>query len=190
MSVTALRVGRTEIPGLFDLFAEPQSDERGYVVKTFEVRAYTEAGLSSRCAEELHSFSKRGVVRGMHFQTPPASQAKTVFCVHGAVFDVVLDLRMGSPSYRRVVTRELSARAGHGLYVPEGCAHGFCVLSEQAVVAYRLTTPYAAGHDAGVLWNSIDAGWPITDPVLSQRDRRFVSLADFESPFTFETREV
>ena len=181
-----MRIVATEIPGVMELLAEPRPDARGFTLKTFEENVFAQAGLPIRFAEALHTYSKRGVIRGMHFQTPPSIQGKAVYCVHGGVFDVVLDLRFGSPSYLRFITRELSRQAGNGLYVPEGCAHGFCVLGDEAVVAYLLTTSFVAGNDAGVLWNSFGVEWPVTGPNLSDRDQVLIPLADFVSPFEYE----
>ena len=143
-----MRVTPTAIPGLLDLSADVRTDPRGYLAKTFEAEAFEHAGLATRFAEELHTYSRRGVVRGMHFQTPPSAQVKVVYCEYGAVFDVVVDLRRGSPTFGVALTRELSASAGNGLYVPEGLAHGFAVLGQEAVVSYRITTGYAPEHDA------------------------------------------
>jgi dTDP-4-dehydrorhamnose 3,5-epimerase len=185
-----VRFHRTEIPGVLDLFSEPNCDARGRVVKTFEERAFREAGLPAVYAEELHTWSRRGVVRGMHFQAPPSAQAKVVFCQYGAILDAVVDLRRGSPDYGVVITRRLSAQAGNGLYVPEGCAHGFCVTGDEAVVSYRLTAPHSPGDEGGVLWNSLGIDWPITDPIVSSRDRGFDALSDFRSPFLYELPEA
>lgn len=188
MSAVAIRILPTHIPGVADLLGDPMADERGYAVKEFERSAFEGASLPVVFAEGLRTFSVRGVVRGMHFQLPPATQGKTVFCAHGAIFDAVVDLRHGSPAYGQAVTRELRAATGNGLYVPAGCAHGFCVLGENAVVSYRLTTPYAPGSDSGVLWSSVGVEWPVTDPVVSERDRSLTPLEEFDSPFVFEGR--
>lgn len=180
-----MRFAPTEIPGLIDLFAEPRVDERGYLVKTFVAAEYAAAGLPTRFAEELHTFSRRGVVRGMHFQTPPSGQEKIVFCEQGVILDVVVDLRRGSPTFGAVVSRELTAEGGNGLFVPVGLAHGYAVLSDSAVVSYRLTSGYAPEHDAGILWSSVSFDWPIADPLVSERDGAFPALADYLSPFEY-----
>jgi dTDP-4-dehydrorhamnose 3,5-epimerase len=173
------------MPGLLDVLSEPRLDARGYLIKTFEAAVFAEAGLPTRFEEELHTCSKRGVVRGMHFQTPPSAQEKVVFCEHGAIFDVVVDLRRGSPAFGCALSRLLRASLGNGLYVPAGLAHGFATLSDEAVVSYRITTGYAPECDAGILWSSVDAEWPFSDPLVSERDRGFPALSDFSTPFDY-----
>jgi dTDP-4-dehydrorhamnose 3,5-epimerase len=180
-----MRIFPTDLPGVMDLAADPHTDVRGRTIKTFEREVFEAAGLPTVFAEDLYTCSRRGVVRGMHFQTPPATQGKTVHCVGGSIFDVVLDLRRGSPTYLRTISRRLASDVCSGLYVPEGCAHGFCVLGKEAVVAYRLTTPFAAGRDAGVLWSSIGVEWPVDHPVVSERDSFLVPLSEFDTPFVF-----
>lgn len=175
----------TDVPGLFDLLAEPKPDERGYLVKTFEASTFAQAGLATEFQESLHTCSRRGVLRGMHFQTPPCPQAKVVFCEHGSVFDVVVDLRHGSPTFGGSTTRMLTAERGNGLYVPSGLAHGFLVTSESAVVSYQITTAYAPGNDAGVLWSSVDVEWPIIDPIVSERDRGLPAMTELGMVFTY-----
>ena len=183
--MACIRFVATAIPGLLVIEPQASADARGTFAKTFIAEAFAEAGLATEFAEEYHSSSKEGVVRGMHFQLPPHDHDKTVFCTSGSVFDVVLDLRVGSPTFGSAVSHVLSGPSGHGLYIPAGCAHGFLSLSDDAVLAYKVTTAYAPECDAGVLWSSVPVEWPCADPVVSQRDATFVSLADFDSPFVF-----
>ncbi len=181
-----MRIVAADIPGVFDLLPEPKGDARGYLAKTFEAPVYAAAGLATRFEEELHTSSRRGVLRGMHFQTPPAVQAKVVFCEHGSVFDAVVDLRRGSPAFGRAVTRELTAESANGLYVPVGCAHGFVALSDEAVVSYRLTASFSPEDDAGILWSSVGIAWPVERPIVSERDASLPGLRDFTTPFVLE----
>lgn len=161
-------------------------DARGSFVKVFHADAFRELGLATEFTEEYYSHSHKGVIRGMHFQTPPADHAKMVYCVRGEVFDVVLDLRVGSPTYGQAATFVLSAEAGNYVYIPKGLAHGFCALSDTATLVYKVTTVYAPQSDAGVLWSSVDVDWPVETPILSERDARFPRFDQFESPFTYE----
>jgi dTDP-4-dehydrorhamnose 3,5-epimerase len=179
-----MRVEPTGLAGVFDIIVEPRGDSRGYLVKLFEADVFAAAGLPTSFAEELYSFSVRGVLRGLHFQAPPHAQGKIVACVHGVVFDALVDLRADSPTYGRALTRKLDARTGSALYVPEGLAHGFCVTSEDAVVSYRLTSPYAPGSEGGVRWDSAGVDWPVADPLVSDRDAAFPALAELDTPFT------
>lgn len=180
----------TPIPGLLIIRPRASHDPRGSFVKTFAAAAFADAGLATRFAEEYHTCSRRHVVRGMHFQQPPHDHEKTVFCTYGEVFDVVLDLRVGSPTFGLTETFTLSGSGGHGLYIPSGCAHGFCSTTDAAVLAYKVTTAYAPASDAGVLWSSFPVNWPCAHPVVSQRDSEFTSLADLDSPFVFRQGEL
>jgi len=183
--VTGIRFEETAIPGLLIIHPHVSRDERGSFAKTFVAETFADAGLATSFAEEYLTSSKCGVIRGMHFQLPPHDPDKIVSCTNGRVFDVVLDLRVGSPTYGSVASFELFGPNGNALYVPAGCAHGFCSLSDDAAMVYMVTTDYSPACDAGVLWSSVPVEWPIADPIVSQRDTAFPALADFDSPFVF-----
>lgn len=181
--MSGIRFEATAIPGLLVIQPQVSLDERGSFTKTFVAQTYAEAGLATTFAEEYQTRSARGVVRGMHFQLPPFDHDKVVFCTDGVVMDVVLDLRCGSRTFGQALVFELSGPTGFGLHIPVGCAHGFCGLSEQSTMSYRVSGGYSPEHDAGVLWSSVPVEWPFTDPLVSQRDKEFPALEDFESPF-------
>ncbi|WP_323140462.1 dTDP-4-dehydrorhamnose 3,5-epimerase [Massilia phyllosphaerae] len=174
------------IPGCHEVLPRIMHDARGSFVKVFHADAFRELGLETAFTEEYYSHSHKGVIRGMHFQTPPADHVKMVYCVQGEVFDVVLDLRVGSPTYGQATTFTLSAEAGNYLYIPKGLAHGFCAVSDTATLVYKVSTVYAPENDAGVLWSSVGVDWPVDAPILSDRDARFSPFSEFESPFTYE----
>jgi dTDP-4-dehydrorhamnose 3,5-epimerase len=176
----------TALAGCLEIQPRLMNDARGRFVKVFHQEAFREHGLETEFAEEYYSHSRRGVIRGMHFQLPPAEHVKLVYAVHGEVFDVVLDLRVGSPTYGRTASFRLSAEQGNCLYIPKGFAHGFCATSELATLVYKVSTVYAPQLDAGVLWNSLDIDWPAAEPIVSERDASFRPLAAFESPFVYE----
>lgn len=176
---------KTPIPGLLVIDAPSSADARGSFTKTFVAADFLAAGVPMDFTEEYYTVSARGVVRGMHFQVPPRALDKTVFCVGGTVFDVVLDLRRGSPTYLEAETFTL-AEGGAGLYIPSGCAHGFAATSERACLTYKVTCDYSASHDTGILWSSIPVEWPVSNPIVSERDAAFVPMADFDSPFHYE----
>lgn len=176
---------QTTLSGCFEIKPFVFRDNRGSFVKTYHNEIFIENGLRTDWREEYYSISNRGVIRGMHFQTPPMQHAKMVYCLSGTVQDVILDLRIGSPTYGKVESVELSAEKGNIIYIPEGVAHGFCTLTEQAVMQYKVTSVYSSQHDAGILWNSIPVDWQCTEPTLSGRDASFISLANFISPFQF-----
>lgn len=175
----------TEIIGCFQLWPRLLDDSRGRFVKIFHKGHFLNHGLSIDFSEEYYSRSFRGVVRGMHFQSPPHEHIKMVYCVDGDVFDVVVDLRVGSPTYGRSATFNLSAKNGGCLYIPKGLAHGFCVTSEEATLVYKVGTTFSPDHDSGIRWDSIGVDWPVDDPIISDRDSRLEVLDRFKSPFIF-----
>jgi dTDP-4-dehydrorhamnose 3,5-epimerase len=176
----------TGIPGCHLLQAKVMRDLRGTFVKTFHTPRFEELGLRTDWREEYFSISTQNVVRGMHFQTPPADHAKMVFCLTGEVLDVVVDLRLGSPTFGHAQGFTLSAENGRGLYLPTGCAHGFVSMSETSGMYYKVTSVHSPEHDAGIAWDSIDFEWPVRNPALSERDSKHPRLANFVSPFVFD----
>ncbi|MFA6902684.1 MAG: dTDP-4-dehydrorhamnose 3,5-epimerase [Gallionellaceae bacterium] len=178
---------QTGIPGCYEIKPNTFRDNRGTFVKTYHNDIFAEMGLRTDWKEEYYSVSNRGVIRGMHFQTPPMQHAKMVYCLQGTVQDVILDLRTGSPSYGTCISIELSSEKANIIYLPEGVAHGFCTLTEQAIMQYKVTSVYSSQHDSGILWNSIPMDWQCTAPTLSDRDASFIRLANFLSPFQYTT---
>jgi dTDP-4-dehydrorhamnose 3,5-epimerase len=159
-------------------------DQRGFFSETFNRHRFAEAGLVADFVQDNHSLSRpRGTVRGLHFQRPPFAQAKLVRVLRGAVFDVVLDIRPGSPTYGHHVAVELSAAAGAQLLIPEGFAHGFCTTEPDTEVFYKVSRDYAPAHEGGILWNDpgLRIAWPIeaAQAVLSDRDRKWPTFAAF-----------
>jgi dTDP-4-dehydrorhamnose 3,5-epimerase len=176
----------TSIDGCFEVQPKILDDHRGRFVKVFHAGAFADLGLADNFSEEYYSHSRNRVLRGMHFQTPPADHIKMVYCVTGAVFDVVVDLRVGSPTFGHAQSFALSADKGNFLYIPKGLAHGFCVTSATATLVYKVTSVYSPEHDTGVLWSSINVTWPISDPIVSERDAHFLPLSQFQSPFNYD----
>jgi dTDP-4-dehydrorhamnose 3,5-epimerase len=174
------------IPGCFEIQPRVFDDARGRFVKVFHLDEFEALGLETRFTEEFYSHSKRYVIRGMHCQAPPSEHVKLVYCVHGEVQDVVLDLRKGSPTYGQAEAVMLSAEQGNCMYIPKGLAHGFCAMSDIATVIYKVSTVYDPQNDTGVLWSSFGFNWATSQPVTSDRDARFKPLAEFDSPFFYE----
>jgi dTDP-4-dehydrorhamnose 3,5-epimerase len=169
----------TELPGLALIEPEIHGDERGFMVETFRADAWRELGADADFVQENHSRSGKGILRGIHFQTAPG-QAKLVRCARGRIWDAVVDLRRDSPTYRRWEGHELDDERHRQLFVPIGFGHGFCVLSDTADVTYRLSSYYDPATESGIAWDDPEIGieWPISDPVLSQRDRSAPRLAE------------
>jgi dTDP-4-dehydrorhamnose 3,5-epimerase len=135
--------------------------------------------------EEYVTVSRKGVLRGLHFQVPPAALEKIVLCVHGAVLDAVVDLRVGSPTYKKHVLLELQGSGGEMIFVPKGCAHGFYALTDPAILIYKTSHVFRPECDKGIHWASAGIAWPEGSPVISGRDRVLPELAAFQSPFTY-----
>ncbi|SFE21323.1 dTDP-4-dehydrorhamnose 3,5-epimerase family protein [Paracidovorax konjaci] len=178
-----MRFEESPVPGCYLIQPQAQPDERGRFVKTFSREAFLARGLECDWAESFYSVSRRGVLRGLHFQLPPHHHAKLVHCSHGRLFDVVVDLRIGSPTQGRFATFELDAERGNQIYIPAGCAHGCYALTEGATIVYHVTSAHAPQHDAGIRWDSAGIPWPDDQPLLSVRDRGHPRLSDFASPF-------
>lgn len=180
----------TNIPGCYVLGTSVLRDPRGTFVKTFHTPCFEELGLRTDWREEYFSTSAVGVVRGMHFQLPPAAHAKLVFCLTGEVLDVVVDLRRESPAFGMATSVTLSAESGRGLYLPTGCAHGFVSRADHSGMYYKVTSVHSPEHDAGIAWDSIGFDWQVAAPLLSDRDQRHPALVDFDSPFVFDPAQA
>lgn len=168
------------IDGLFEVQPKVFSDSRGYFLETWSERDFSNAGLDLRFVQDNQSKSSRGVLRGLHFQKKHP-QGKLVRCIEGEVFDVAVDLRPGSPTYGKWHGVTLSAEKQNQFYIPEQFAHGFLVLSDTAVFAYKCTDFYYPDDEGGILWNDPDIGiiWPDTGvaPILSEKDARLPLLS-------------
>lgn len=166
-------------------------DARGWFTESYNRRRLAEQGIDVDFVQDNHSFSARkGTLRGLHFQVSPEPQAKLVRCLAGAIWDVAVDVRAGSPTYGQWVAAELTAAGGEQLFVPVGFAHGFITLTDNAEVAYKASGYYAPACDAGIAWDDPDIAiaWPLAgiEPQLSDKDRKLPRLADFASPFAYD----
>jgi dTDP-4-dehydrorhamnose 3,5-epimerase len=159
------------------------ADARGTFVKTFHETILKEAGINFRLKESYFSLSKKDVIRGVHFQLPPHHHSKIVFCPQGAILDVIVDLRKSSPTYGQHYAHELSAENHQAYFIPEGFAHGFKSLTDDAITYYLVSSEYSQQHDIGVRYDSIGFDWGVDTPTISDRDLSFVRMEDFDSPF-------
>jgi dTDP-4-dehydrorhamnose 3,5-epimerase len=167
----------TELDGLVLIEPTVHGDERGVLVETFRENALAELGIDVEFVQDNHSRSRGRVLRGIHMQR---GQAKLVRCPRGRIWDVAVDLRPDSPTYRRWEGHELDGERHRQLFIPAGFGHGFCLLADEADVLYRLSSYYDAELETGVAWDDPEIGieWPISDPVLSERDRSAPRLAE------------
>ncbi len=175
------------LPGVILVKPRVFDDPRGFFLETYKQSDFAAAGIPDDFVQVNHSHSVANVLRGLHYQKPPAAQGKLVAAVRGAVFDVAVDIRRGSPTYGAWLGEVLSEENHHLLYIPPGFAHGFCVLSDRADVVYRVTAEYAPGLDRGILWRDPDlaVAWPVAEPILSEKDANQPRLRDADNPFTY-----
>lgn len=182
-------IAATALPGVLILTPARFGDARGWFSETWNAARMAEAGLDLAFVQDNHSFSaEKGTLRGLHFQRPPRAQDKLVRCTRGAILDVAVDIRKGSPSYGKWVGVELSAANGQQLLVPKGFLHGFLTLTADCEVQYKCTDVYAPECDGAVAWDSVGIDWGLNgaQPVLSAKDAVAQALADFDSPFAYE----
>jgi dTDP-4-dehydrorhamnose 3,5-epimerase len=171
------------------LLLKPQRyyDLRGFFEETYNFNEFFKKGLEYKFVQDNRSVSIRsGTLRGLHFQAPPMAQGKLVRCGHGAIFDVAVDIRKGSPSYGNWRGFELSAENGHQLFIPAGFAHGFLTLQPKSEIAYKCTHYFAPDLEGSLLWSSCGIQWPLDgEPVLGEKDLVAQAFEDFESPFVY-----
>jgi len=180
-----MRVIPTAISGVLIIEPVVHADARGHFLETFHARTYAAAGLPGEFVQDNESLSLKGVLRGLHLQLK-GPQGKLVRVVQGEIWDVAVDIRPESPTFGQWVGETLSAENWRQLYVPPGCAHGFCVMSDQAIVHYKCTTFYDRDDEVGIAYNdpSLAIPWPIADPVLSPKDQRNMRWSDFVALLT------
>lgn len=175
-----------KLRGTFEILLQPHRDERGYFVRVYDVDRFRAATLVTEWVQESEAFcSRKGVVRGLHFQQPPFAETKLVRVILGAVWDVFVDLRRSSKSYGQWDAIELSSQDQKALYIPKGFAHGYCTLSEESALLYKMDTRYAPEAAAGIRWNDADLAipWPVRNPITSARDDTWVRFREFVTPF-------
>ena len=169
----------TSLPGVLLIEPEVFEDGRGFFMETYHADRFREHGIAAPFVQDNHSRSARGVLRGLHYQEPQP-QGKLVRCTRGALFDVAVDIRTGSPTFAKWYGAELSESNRRMLWIPEGFAHGFCALEDGSDLVYKCTAPYAREHDRAILWNDPEIGisWPLSTPLLSPKDAAAPRLKD------------
>ncbi|MDH3765079.1 MAG: dTDP-4-dehydrorhamnose 3,5-epimerase [Nitrosopumilus sp.] len=167
--------------------AKSFSDDRGFFMESFKESDFKHNKINTKFVQDNFSHSVKGVLRGLHFQKNPKAQAKLVTTLRGKIFDVAVDIRKDSPTYGDWVSEILSEENHKLLYIPEGFAHGFCVLSEEADVVYKVNQEYSPEHEVGIVWNDPDVNisWPIDKPILLEKDLQLPLLKNADNNFTF-----
>lgn len=176
---------RLEIPEVMLIRTQHWKDTRGFFVESYKRSEFLTSGITQTFVQDNYVFSIRGVLRGLHYQKHPKSQGKLILPLKGQIFDVAVDIRQGSPTYGKWVGQVLSADTMDMLYIPPGFAHGYCVLSEEAYILYKVTKEYAPELDRGIIWNDPDIGiqWPSRAPILSKKDTQLPSLKEADNNF-------
>jgi len=177
---------KLEIPDVILIEPVVFTDERGFFIETFKASDFKANNISYEFVQDNHSKSRKGVLRGLHYQLKPMEQGKLVRCIKGKIWDVAVDIRKGSPWYRKWVGVELSEKNKLMLWIPPGFAHGFIAL-EDAEVIYKCTKEYAPQYDRGIIWNDPELAihWPIKNPILSLKDANLPNLKDAENNFEY-----
>ena len=184
----------TKVPGVLVLKPRRFADVRGYFVETYNAQLFRQSGILVHFVQDNESFSlRKGTIRGLHFQLPPAVQVKLIRVLRGSIFDVAVDLRLESPTYGQWVTEQISAESGEQIFVPRGFGHGFCTLEPNTEVAYKVDSYYAPELESGVIWNdsTLNIPWPVgmNEAIVSEKDRKLRTFKDLASPFHY-TRDV
>jgi dTDP-4-dehydrorhamnose 3,5-epimerase len=173
----------TSLPGVILIEPKVLADDRGFFLESYHLGRFRENGLDATFVQDNHSRSRRGVLRGLHYQEPNG-QGKLVRCTRGVLFDVAVDIRRGSPAFGKWYSVEISEENKKMLWIPAGFAHGFCALTDEADLLYKCTALYDAKSDRSILWNDPEIGiqWPLADPILSPKDSDAPLLRDAVLP--------
>lgn len=184
-----MNIIKTDIEGLLIIEPDVFADERGFLLESHNAVRYAEAGIRETFVQDNLSQSKRGVLRGLHYQAPPFAQGKLVQVVRGKVLDVTVDIRFGSPTFGKYVSVELSAENKRQFWIPAGFAHGFLALEDDTLFTYKCTNVYSKEHDRGVRYDdpAIGIEWGVTTPIISEKDQQHPLFADIPEEFIFNT---
>ena len=174
------------IPGLTLIQPQVFRDQRGFFKEVYKLSSFFAQGIPEQFLQDNFSFSKQGVIRGLHYQLEPKAQGKLIIASQGEIFDVAVDLRQGSATFGEWLGIRLSSENHHMLYIPPGFAHGFQVLSSQALITYKVTMEYAPEFERGILWRdpSLGINWPLSPPILNSKDQQWPTIQDAEHNFT------
>ena len=171
-----------KLKGVFEITLSPHVDERGFFMRVLDNQLFQQAGLNYKWVQENHSRStQKNIIRGLHFQFPPYAETKLVRCIRGAVLDVFVDLRKDSPTFGQWDSIRLDESNKKMILIPRGFAHGFCTLTEESEVLYKVDNYYAKAYEGGIAWNDpdINIDWPVDLPMLSEKDKKNNSLQNF-----------
>jgi len=179
-------IQKGKLNGIFIITLQPRIDERGFFVRSFDSNIFRENGLDRPWVQENHSRSmQRGIIRGLHLQIPPYCETKLIRCIRGSFLDVFADLRKESTTFGQWESVELSEDNYKMIFIPKGFAHGFCTLTNISEAVYKVDNFYSPAHEIGIIWNDPDIAinWPVSDPVLSRKDKNNTTFKEFIGKF-------
>jgi dTDP-4-dehydrorhamnose 3,5-epimerase len=183
-----LEIKERGIKGVFEITLSPHKDPRGFFMRTYDIQEFKQSGINQEWVQENHSMSEeKGIIRGLHFQFPPFSETKLVRCIAGAVLDVFVDLRRGSETFGQWDIIELSAESKKMIFIPRGFAHGFCTLTDNSEVLYKVDNFYSKEHECGIIWNDpqLNISWPFKNPILSDKDKMNYTFSAFVKKYKY-----
>ncbi len=187
-----MKLIKTSLEGVYIIEPDVFEDERGWFMESYSYKKFKELGIDVEFVQDNHSYSrKKGTLRGIHFQNEPMAQSKLVRCTKGKILDIAVDLRKGSPTYKKWIMVELSEENKRMLFIPKGFGHAFLTLTDDVEVQYKVDEYYSREHDRSIRWNDPDIGidWPIEDPILSEKDRNAPFLKDSDCNFVYREAE-
>ncbi|MCK4662465.1 MAG: dTDP-4-dehydrorhamnose 3,5-epimerase [Bacteroidales bacterium] len=183
-----MEIIKKKIKGTYEIILKPIKDNRGFFLRTYDNKIFDKFGINKNWVQENHSKSeKKGIIRGLHFQLPPFLETKLVRCIRGSVFDVFVDLRKNSPTFGQWDSIILSENSYNYAYIPRGCAHGFCTLTDISEVIYKVDNYYAPDYETGIIWNDKDLKieWIEKNPILSEKDSKNITFSEFIKNYQF-----
>jgi dTDP-4-dehydrorhamnose 3,5-epimerase len=181
-----MEIRELDITGVYEIVLKPIGDHRGFFMRTYDESIFRQNGLSTQWVQENHSFSaQKGTIRGLHFQFPPYSETKVVRCVYGEIMDVFVDLRRDSTTFGKWGSLILNPQKQNMVYIPRGFAHGFCTLSENTHILYKVDNVYSRESESGLLWNDdqLNIQWGIGNPIISEKDSKNLTFNEFVKKF-------
>jgi dTDP-4-dehydrorhamnose 3,5-epimerase len=181
---------RLEIPDVVLIEPAVFEDDRGFFMETYRQKEFEKICIAQVFVQDNHSRSKKGVLRGLHYQKEPVAQGKLVRCIRGVIFDVAVDLRQGSPTFGKWIGTTLSEENRHILWIPRGFAHGYVALEDNTEVFYKTDNLYSVQHERGIIWNDpeINIRWPVSSPIVSQKDTTYPKLREMDHNFVYEVK--
>ncbi len=177
-----MEIKKRKLEGVFEIRLRPNEDDRGFFMRTYDIDLFKNVGIDKKWVQENHSRSiQTGIIRGLHFQFPPFSETKLVRCTRGAVQDVFVDLRKGSKTFGQWDSIELTEENKKTILIPKGFAHGFCTLTSESEIVYKVDNKYSPEHEGGILWcdKTLDIDWTSDEQILSEKDKQNLTLEEF-----------